>query len=110
MLPAGARQDFPQWRSAVLATLAQAEAACDGHLSVPMSIVRDDYFDEIAGGLRSSGVQLRHYTLNATDDLTPNEVVELIAADAELELIRPRLSAARYQLRRLEVGIRHIRF
>jgi gluconate kinase len=162
MLPGGARQDFqdlPQWRSAVLATLAQAEAKCDGQLIVPMSIVRDDYFDEIVDGLRSSGVQLRHYTLAATaatlerrlqlrsrhligrvlrrdetwamqqidrcvnalaaeryathiptDDLTQDEVVELIAADAELELIRPRLSPARYQLRRLEVGIRHIRF
>ncbi len=162
MLPAGARQDFqdlPQWRSGVITTLAQAEAACAGQLIVPMSIVRDDYFDEIVGGLRSSGVQLRHYTLNATaatlerrlrlrsrhligrvlrrdetwatqqidrcvnalaadryathiptDDLTPDEVVELIAADADLELIRPRLSAARYQLRRLEIGIRHIRF
>ena len=35
MLPARARRDFqdlPQWRSAVLATLIQAEAACDGQL------------------------------------------------------------------------------
>jgi len=162
MLPAGVRQDFqdlPQWRSAVLTTLSQVEATCDGQLIVPMSIVRDDYFDEIVGGLRSSGVELRHYALTAkpatlkrrlrlrsqhligrvlgydetwamqqidrcvnalaaeryathipTDDLTTDEVVEMIAADAGLELTRPRLSAARYQLRRLDVGIRHIRF
>lgn len=161
MLPARARRDFQdlqQWRSAVLATLIQAEAACEGHLIVPMSIVRDDYFDEIVGGLRSSGVDVRHYALTATpdtlrrrlrlrsgyvigralgreetwamaqidrcvnalaaeryathvrtDDRSPGEVVELIAADAELELIRLRLSPAREQLRRLEIGVRHIR-
>jgi hypothetical protein len=161
LLPTGARRDFqdlPQWRSAVLATLIQAEAACDGPLIVPMSIVRDDYFDEIVGGLRLSGVDVRHYALTAiadtlrrrlrlrsgyvigralgrdetwamqqidrcvnalaaeryathvpTDDRTPDEVVELIAADAGLELTRPRLSPPREKLRRLEIGIRHIR-
>jgi hypothetical protein len=161
MLPARERRDFqdlPQWRTAVLATLIQAEAACDGQLIVPMSIVRDDYFDEIVGGLRSSGVDVRHYALTATadtlsrrlrlrsgyvigralgrdetwamaqidrcvnalageryathvptDHLTPDEVVELIAADAGLELTRLRLSPPREKLRRLEIAIRHIR-
>src|SRR5579863_4540709 len=136
MLPTRARRDFqdlPQWRSAVLTTLIQAATACDGPLIVPMSIVRDDYFDEVLGGLRSSGVDLRHYALTATpatlhrrlrrrsgyvigrvlgrdetwamqqidrcvtalpgeryathiptDSRTPDELVELIAADAEL--------------------------
>ena len=161
MLPARERRDFqdlPQWRSAVLATLIQAEAACDGQLIVPMSIVRDDYFDEIVGGLRSSGVDVRHYALTATpdtlrrrlrlrsgyvigrvlgrdetwamqqidrcvtalageryrthvptDERTPDEVVELIAADAGLELTRPRLSPSREKLRRLAIAIRQIR-
>jgi hypothetical protein len=161
MLPARERRDFqdlPQWRTAVLATLILAEAACDGQLIVPMSIVRDDYFDEIVGGLRSSGVDVRHYALTATPDtlrrrlrlrsgyvigralgrdetwamaqidrcvnalageryathvptdhLTPDEVVELIAADAGLELTRLRLSPPREKLRRLEIAIRRIR-
>lgn len=68
MLPASARQDFqdlPQWRSAVVATLIQAEGACGGQLIVPMSIVRDDYFDEIVVGLRARGVDVRHYALTA---------------------------------------------
>jgi hypothetical protein len=161
MLPPGSRQDFqnlPQWRSGVLTTLIQADAACAGPLIVPMSIVREDYFDEIIGGLRSTGVDVRHYTLTATretlhrrlrargayllakalrrdetwaiqqiercvtaladaryathvptDDRTPDEVVEFIAADSSLELVRPRLSPARERIYRLEVGIRHIR-
>jgi gluconate kinase len=161
MLPTGARgdfQDLPQWRTGVLSTLAHAAASYDGHLIVPMSIVRDDYFDEIVGGLRSSGVDVRHYTLSATaatlrrrlrwrsafllgkalgrgetwavqqidrcvtafaderfathietDEMPPDEVVEFIANDAGLALMRPRLSPARERLHRLEIGVRHIR-
>lgn len=66
MLPPAQRcdfQDLPQWRSGVLATLHQAERAQAGPVIVPMSIVREDYFDEIVGGLRTRGVEVRHYAL-----------------------------------------------
>jgi len=161
MLPPAQRSDFqdlPQWRAAVIATLHQIEATHDGPVIVPMSIVRDDYFDEIVGGLRARGMQVRHYALTATpqtlrrrlrqrkayvigrvlgreetwalqqiercvatlaadryarhvptDDATIDQVVESIAHDAELTLTAPRLSPPRYQLRRLAVGVRHIR-
>ncbi|RNI21679.1 AAA family ATPase [Flexivirga caeni] len=161
MLPAPARGDFqdpPQWRAAVVDTLEQAEAAASGPVLVPMTIVRDDYFDEIVGGLRDRGVDVRHYTLAATpetlkrrlrsrvsslggwlvgsnetwaiqqiprcvaalaqdryathvptDGLSTDQVVERIARDAGLQLTRPRLGRARYQARRVAVGIRHIR-
>ena len=158
-LPPQSRQDFqdlPQWRSAVVETLAQAEAAHPGPVIVPMTVVRDDYFDELIGGLRSRGVDLRHYALTAspetlkgrlskriafvrtglrretwamqqiprcvaalardryathvaTDDRSTDEVVEWIARDAELTLAEPRLTPRRYQLRRLKVGLQHIR-
>lgn len=157
MLPAGTYDDFqdiPQWRSGVVETLQQAEAAASGPVIVPMTIVRDDYFDEIIGGLRGRGVDVRHYALSATpetlkrrlrsrlstirghedtwalgnidrcvtalqaehyathvptDDLSIDEVVEWVAGDLGLDLVRPRFGAARYQLRRVAVGIRHIR-
>jgi hypothetical protein len=161
MLPPAQRgdfQDLPQWRAAVSATLQQADSAHNGPVIVPMSIVRDDYFDEIIGGLRSRGVEIRHYTLTAsaetlrgrlrqrsayvlgrmlgrqetwalqqidrcvaalaadryathvpTDDASVDEVIEAIAFDAGLTLTAPRMSPTRYQLRRLAVGIRHIR-
>lgn len=159
MLPPSARgdfQDLPQWRAAVVETLQQADAAHDGPVLVPMTIVDDAYFDEIIGGLRSRGIDVRHYALVAspetlrrrlstriafirsglkretwavqqiprcvaalaqdryathvaTDERTTDQVVEWIAADAGLTLVRPRLSPARYQLRRLQVGIQHIR-
>ena len=59
-------QDLPQWRSAVIDTLQQAAATHPGPVLVPMTLVRDDYFDEIVGGLRSRGVDIRHYALIAS--------------------------------------------
>ncbi|WP_040525101.1 AAA family ATPase [Gordonia effusa] len=161
MLPEVARDDFqdrPQWRSAVVATLADAVAAYDGPVIVPMTLVEPDYFDEIMDGLADAGVDVRHFALTAspetlrkrlrlrlgygvgkllghdetwamqqidrcttalsdkrfdihigTDDRTVHDVVEEIADQAGLTLIRPRLSAGRYQLRRIRVGLAHIR-
>ena len=51
----------------------------------------------------------RYATHVATDDRRPDEVVQLIAADAGLELHRPRLSPTRDLLYRLEISLRHIR-
>lgn len=158
-LPPAARRDFQDlapWRSATVDILQQAEAAHPGPVLVPMTIVRDDYFEEIVGGLLSRGVDVRHYALVAspetlrrrlstriafvrsglrretwavqqiprcvaalsqeryathvqTDERTTDEVVEWIAADAGLALDAPRLAPWRYQLRRLKVGVDHIR-
>lgn len=70
MLPPGASTDFqdlPQWRAAVVATLRQAESASAGPVLVPMTIVRDDYFDEIIGALRAD-IDVRHYALIASPE------------------------------------------
>lgn len=73
MLPPGARgdfQDLPQWRTGVLDTLRQAERSAGafggGPVIVPMTMVRDDYFEQIVGGLRAGGVDVRHFALTAT--------------------------------------------
>ena len=71
MLPPGARDDFqhrPQWRSAVVATLVDADAAQDGPVLVPMTLVQQSYFDEIMSGLRSAGVDVRHFALVASPE------------------------------------------
>jgi len=71
MLPASARRDFqdrPQWRSAVVATLADAAAAHDGPVIVPMTLVNPDYFDEIMAGLSAEGIDVRHFSLVASPD------------------------------------------
>lgn len=62
MLPPGARADFedrPQWRAAVVATLADAVAAHPGPVIVPMTLVDAAYFDEITTGLAAAGVDVR---------------------------------------------------
>lgn len=71
MLPASARGDFqdrPQWRSAVIATLADAVAAHDGPVIVPMTLVEPDYFDEIMAGLATERVDVRHFSLVASPE------------------------------------------
>jgi hypothetical protein len=71
MLPPHARNDFqdrPQWRSAVVATLADAAQAHDGPILVPMTLVEQDYFDEIMSGLDAAGVDVRHFSLIAAPE------------------------------------------
>jgi hypothetical protein len=71
MLPPDARNDFqdrPQWRSAVVATLADAAQAHDGPILVPMTLVDLDYFDEIITGLGAAGVDVRHFSLIASPE------------------------------------------
>ena len=71
MLPRAARNDFqnrPQWRSAVVATLADAVRAHDGPVLVPMTLVERAYFDEIMSGLRATGVDVRHFALIASPE------------------------------------------
>jgi hypothetical protein len=71
MLPRAARNDFqnrPQWRSAVVATLADAVRAHDGPVLVPMTLVERAYFDEIMSGLQATGVDVRHFALIASPE------------------------------------------
>ncbi|WP_425307357.1 AAA family ATPase [Ammonicoccus fulvus] len=69
MLPGPARgdfQDLPEWREGVRRALRRAAEADRAPLIVPMTLVRDEYFDEIIGGLRADGVDVRHYALVAS--------------------------------------------
>ncbi|MGN5240189.1 MULTISPECIES: AAA family ATPase [unclassified Rhodococcus (in: high G+C Gram-positive bacteria)] len=71
MLPAHARGDFqdrPQWRSAVVRTLADAVAVSDGPVIVPMTLVNPAYFDEIMTGLSAENVDVRHFSLIASPE------------------------------------------
>lgn len=71
MLPPSARSDFqdrPQWRSAVVATLADAVQAHDGPVLVPMTLVEPAYFDEIMSGLHAADVAVRHFSLIASPE------------------------------------------
>jgi len=58
-------QDLPLWRTLTIQLLGEAARRVTGPLVVPMSLSNPTYFEEIFGGLRSAGLDPRHFTLTA---------------------------------------------
>lgn len=59
-------QDLPLWRALTLQLIGEAEAMAAGPVIVPMTLANPGYFEELVGGLRASGADLRHFTLTAS--------------------------------------------
>ena len=59
-------QDLPIWRELTGRLIAEAAAGVAGPIVVPMTIARRDYLDEIVGGLRRRGLEVRHFTLTVS--------------------------------------------
>ncbi|GAA3378789.1 NUDIX hydrolase [Streptomyces sannanensis] len=62
-------QDLPIWRRLVVDAAAAMLAELGGVLVVPMTLLRQEYRDEIFGGLASRRIQVRHVLL------TPEETI-----------------------------------
>ncbi|MFI8962489.1 NUDIX domain-containing protein [Streptomyces sp. NPDC053493] len=62
-------QDLPIWRRLVVDTAAALLAEVGGVLVVPMTLHRQEYRDEIFGGLAARRIQVRHVVL------TPDETI-----------------------------------
>ena len=73
-------QDIPLWRSLTCEAIAGLVDEGRTPLVIPMTLVQPAYFAEIVGGLRRSGVDVRHFALVA-----PIETIlaRLGARDAE---------------------------
>ncbi|MFF3906692.1 NUDIX domain-containing protein [Streptomyces sp. NPDC001848] len=56
-------QDLPIWRRLVIDTAAAMLAELDGVLVVPMTLLRQEYRDEIFGGLAARRIPVRHVLL-----------------------------------------------
>lgn len=68
MLPPVLRSDFqdlPPWRQSVRYLLAHTLRLHPGPVIVPMTLINAAYFDEIIGGLRADGADVRHFSLLA---------------------------------------------
>ncbi|MFC1411772.1 AAA family ATPase [Streptacidiphilus sp. N1-12] len=68
MMPPGLRGDFQDlrsWRQGVSEVLDLVLGAHDGVVIVPMTVVEPRYFEEIIGGLRAHGHDVRHFALLA---------------------------------------------
>ena len=61
--PTGDFQDLPLWRTLTVETMKGLDLAYDHTWIAPMSLIRADYRDEILGGLRSAGVDVREFVL-----------------------------------------------
>ena len=62
-------QDMPSWRRLVPEVAAALLAEVPGPLVVPMTVLREDYRDEIFGGLASRGLAVHHFVLDAAETI-----------------------------------------
>ncbi|GJF32053.1 ATP/GTP-binding protein [Kitasatospora sp. NE20-6] len=72
-------QDLPSWRRLVPEVAAALLAEVPGPLVVPMTLLREDYRDEIFGGLASRGLAVHHLVLDPEETI----LLERIAAREE---------------------------
>ena len=59
-------KDHPLWRELTVRLLAEAEATAPALVVVPMTLAHPGHFEDIVGGLRAAGTELRHFTLTAS--------------------------------------------
>ncbi|MEW1776942.1 NUDIX domain-containing protein [Streptomyces sp. NPDC086777] len=66
---AGDFQDLPIWRRLVIDTAAALLAELGGTLVVPMTLLRQEYRDEIFGGLAARRIAVRHLCLTPAETI-----------------------------------------
>ncbi len=62
-------QDLPSWRRLVPEVAAALLGEVPGPLVVPMTVLREEYRDEIFGGLASRGLAVHHFVLDAAETI-----------------------------------------
>ncbi|MEU5218694.1 NUDIX domain-containing protein [Streptomyces sp. NPDC020807] len=62
-------QDLPMWRRMVVDTAAALLAEVGGVLVVPMTLLRQEYRDEIFGGLAARRIEVRHILLDPAETI-----------------------------------------
>ncbi|MFE0777079.1 NUDIX domain-containing protein [Streptomyces sp. NPDC058861] len=80
-------QDLPIWRRLVVDTAAALLAEAGGVLVVPMTLIRQEYRDEIFGGLAARRIEVRHILL------TPEETILRQRIDTRAEYGDPEVDA-----------------
>ncbi|MFE2431499.1 NUDIX domain-containing protein [Streptomyces sp. NPDC059373] len=69
-------QDLPSWRRLVVDTAAALLSEVGGPLIVPMTLLRQDYRDEIFGGLSSRRIPVRHVLLHAEETILRERIAQ----------------------------------
>ena len=86
-VPTGDFQDLPSWRELVVATALSLRKHHSGTLIVPMTLINDDYLNEILGGLRSHGEDVLHAFLDLDPDVLRQRITDrvLVPGDPEAD-------------------------
>ena len=58
-------QDLPLWRELVVAAVGGLHTEVGRPLIVPMTLLDTGYFEQVVGGLRGRGIDVRHFCLTA---------------------------------------------
>ena len=69
-------QDLPIWRRLVVDTAAALLAELSGVLVVPMTLLRQEYRDEIFGGLASRRIPVRHVLLSPEETILRGRIAD----------------------------------
>ncbi|MFE4664374.1 NUDIX domain-containing protein [Streptomyces sp. NPDC056716] len=69
-------QDLPIWRRLVIDTAAAMLAEIGGPLVVPMTLLRQDYRDEIFGGLAARRIGVRHLVLTPAETILRERIAQ----------------------------------
>ncbi|MER7716193.1 NUDIX domain-containing protein [Streptomyces flaveolus] len=87
---AGDFQDLPIWRRLVVDTAAAMLAELGGTLVVPMTLLRQEYRDEIFGGLAARRIAVRHVLLAPAETILRERIAAREVPDAADGEIRVR--------------------
>ncbi|GGQ72630.1 NUDIX hydrolase [Streptomyces flaveolus] len=87
---AGDFQDLPIWRRLVIDTAAALLAELGGTLVVPMTLLRQEYRDEIFGGLAARRIAVRHVLLAPAETILRERMATREVPDAADGEIRVR--------------------
>ncbi|GGY89418.1 NUDIX domain-containing protein [Streptomyces nitrosporeus] len=74
-------QDLPIWRRMVVDTAAAMLAEMPGVLVVPMTLLRQEYRDEIFGGLASHRIPVRHVLLSPEETILRQRMADRARCD-----------------------------
>ncbi|MGW8376039.1 NUDIX domain-containing protein [Streptomyces sp. ODS28] len=76
-------QDLPAWRRLVADTAAALLTEVPGPLVVPMTLLRQEYRDEIFGALAARRIEVRHLLLHADETILHERIEQRAAAEGE---------------------------
>ncbi|MEV0679273.1 AAA family ATPase [Actinosynnema sp. NPDC050436] len=85
MMPPALRGDFQDlraWRQGVVEVLDRVLTRQDGPVIAPMTLVEPAYYDEVVGGLRERGHDVRHFALLASREVVLDRLRERVFGHA----------------------------